>query len=95
MLQEIEDLSLVESQNYEMIISDWKSQDYIRQSEFQYIEPLLWQRSVLCKIQDNFKNIPVLKESLIEVYLEIAEIASKQGFVKEASRSLGKKLEQK
>ena len=92
MLQEIEELSSSKPHQYRKILSDWKSQDYIRTSEFQYIEPLLWQRSIMCKIKDSFKDDNALKEGLIDLYLEIAEIATQQGYFKEASRALGNNL---
>lgn len=89
MLREIEELSSVEPNQYKKILSDWKSQDYIRTSEFQYVEPLLWQRSIMCRIKDSFKNDNVLREGLIDFYLEIAQIAARQGYFKEAFRALG------
>ena len=89
MLREIEELNSSKPDEYREILSSWKFQEYIRTSEFQYVEPILWQRSIMYKIKDSFKNNDVLKTALIDLYLEISEIAAHQRYFKDAHRALG------
>ncbi|OXU25092.1 hypothetical protein TSAR_000011 [Trichomalopsis sarcophagae] len=88
MLREIEELSSSHSDDYEILLANWKKQQYIYNSNFQYIEPILSQRAVMFKIREPIKSSPIIKDALIDVHLETARLAQQQGHINVAARSL-------
>ncbi|XP_011494720.1 PREDICTED: serine-protein kinase ATM [Ceratosolen solmsi marchali] len=88
MLREIEEFSSTKSDDYEILFVRWNNQKYICNNSFQYIEPILSQRLVMFQIQESLKNSTIVKNALINVQLEIAQLAQQQGYLNVAARAL-------
>lgn len=86
MLREIEEIYFADPEKYDSIIEKWKIQDSIGVNEFQYIEPILSQRTVFLLNSDKRKFD---KKFLIDEYLRLAESSQGHGYFQVAARALG------
>ncbi|XP_076752966.1 serine/threonine-protein kinase tefu isoform X2 [Xylocopa sonorina] len=88
LIREIEELSFAKYDEYESILHKWQQQDIANINEFQYMEPILTQRTVMFQINDTLINNENIKHALSNTYLEISKIAADKGNLHIAARSL-------
>ncbi|XP_024944918.1 serine-protein kinase ATM isoform X2 [Cephus cinctus] len=88
MLREVEELSSAKPTNYMNVLNKWYEEDFVNTNDFQYVEPILSQRIIMYQIKESLKNDPVIKDTLINTYLKIAEVAVEQGYQQTAARAL-------
>lgn len=89
LIREIEELSSAKEDEYEKVLQKWQQQDVANSNEFQYIEPILTQRTVMYQINDTLANNINIKNTLFNTYLEISKIAADKENLPIATRSLG------
>ncbi|XP_031830612.1 serine/threonine-protein kinase tefu isoform X2 [Nomia melanderi] len=88
LIREIEELSLAKPDEYEKLLKKWKQQDITNFNEFQYIEPVLTQRTIMYQINDTLALNMQLKDALFNTYLDISKIAADKENLHIATRSL-------
>ncbi|CAL7943643.1 unnamed protein product [Xylocopa violacea] len=88
LIREIEELSFAKYEEYENVLHKWQQQDIANINEFQYMEPILTQRTVMFQINDTLVNNENIKHALYNTYLEISKIAADKGNLHIAARSL-------
>lgn len=89
MLSEIEELCSTRPEDYFRVLQKWQQCDITNFNEFQYIEPILTQRSIMYQINDTLCNNSIIKDELVGTHIKIAEIARNQGHLQIAARALG------
>ncbi|XP_015186804.1 PREDICTED: serine-protein kinase ATM isoform X1 [Polistes dominula] len=95
MLSELEELCFINSEDYPKVIEKWQKFNVMNFNEFQYIEPILTQRSIMYQINDTLSNNPIIKDDLVNTHIKIAEVAQNQGHLSMAARALGTLAKQK
>ncbi|XP_050594170.1 serine-protein kinase ATM isoform X2 [Bombus affinis] len=95
LINEIEELSFAKQGEYEKILHKWQQQDIANFNEFQYIEPILTQRTVMFQINDTLINNANIKNALFNTYLQISKIAADKDNLHIATRSLDILIKQK
>ncbi|XP_076687337.1 serine/threonine-protein kinase tefu isoform X2 [Andrena cerasifolii] len=88
LIREIEELSSAKEDEYEKVLQKWQQQNVANFNEFQYIEPILTQRTVMYQINDTLANNINIKNALFNTYLEISKIAADKENLPVATRSL-------
>lgn len=91
LISEIEELSVTKEDEYKKVLHKWQQQDITNFNEFQYIEPILFQRTVMYQINTTLTNNEQIKAALADTYLQMSEIAADKENLHIAIRSLGKK----
>ncbi|KAG7199579.1 hypothetical protein KM043_014186 [Ampulex compressa] len=89
MLREIEEFNLTNQENYKEILDKWEQHNITKSNEFEYIEPILTQRTVMYQMKNTSVGDTITEHTLANTYLEIAKVAAKQGYSQVASRALG------
>lgn len=90
MLREIEEIYFARPNEYHSIIEKWKIQDSIGVNDFQFIEPILTQRTVFLPIVTNRTNDKnYVQNSLTETYLYLTESSQEHCYFQTAARALG------
>ncbi|KRT78205.1 hypothetical protein AMK59_7708, partial [Oryctes borbonicus] len=87
-IQELEDAANAKCDlGLQSLLLKWKEQDCLAKIDFQSIEPIKAQRiSILNALAKNSQNDS--KESLMELYLDLAEIAKNEGYFNVAKRAV-------
>ncbi|XP_063982057.1 serine-protein kinase ATM [Diachasmimorpha longicaudata] len=88
MLREVEELDQKRVEHWPEVIADWRQQDISNLNDFPYIEPLLSQRIAMFKIGHNSGDDLLLKNSIVDTYLELSRVAQAQGHLHIAGRAL-------
>lgn len=88
MLREIEELYSAEPGTYNQMIEKWDNQDFIGVNDFEYIEPILSQRTILLQAK-GAGDSQVMKDALVDTYLQVTELSKKYGYFQMAARALG------
>ncbi|OAD57559.1 Serine-protein kinase ATM [Eufriesea mexicana] len=70
------ELNLANQDDYEKILYKWQQQDIANFNKFQYIEPVLTQRTVMFQINETLINNANIKNALLNTYLQISKIAA-------------------
>lgn len=89
LIREIEDFSFARQDEYENTLCKWRQQDVTNFNEFEYIEPILAQRTTMLQINDTLTNNANIKNALFNTYLQISKIAADKENLHIATRSLG------
>ncbi|XP_012149187.1 serine/threonine-protein kinase tefu isoform X2 [Megachile rotundata] len=95
LISEIEELCIAKEDEYEEVLRKWQQQDITNFNEFQYIEPILFQRTVMYQINRSLINNSQIKTALANTYLQISEIAADKENLHIATRSLAMLAKQK
>ncbi|XP_029040439.2 serine-protein kinase ATM [Osmia bicornis bicornis] len=95
LISEIEELSVTKEDEYEKVLYKWQQQDIANFNEFQYIEPILFQRTVMYQINPTLTNNEQIKAALADTYLQMSEIAADKENLHIATRSLAMLAKQK
>ena len=77
------------------VLYKWQQQDIANFNEFQYIEPILFQRTVMYQINPTLTNNEQIKAALADTYLQMSEIAADKENLHIATRSLAMLAKQK
>ncbi|XP_078038484.1 serine/threonine-protein kinase tefu [Augochlora pura] len=88
LIREIEELSSAKSDEYGKVLQKWEQQDISNFNEYQYIEPILTQRTVMYKINSVLEDSMLIKDALFNTYLDISKIAVAKDNLHVAARSL-------
>ncbi|XP_076381605.1 serine/threonine-protein kinase tefu isoform X2 [Megalopta genalis] len=88
LIREIEELSSAKSDEYEKVLQKWQQQDISNFNEFQYIEPILTQRTIMYKINSALDDNMLIKDALFNTYLDLSKIAADKDNLHVATRSL-------
>ncbi|XP_068082647.1 serine-protein kinase ATM [Anabrus simplex] len=85
-IQEIEDFANIDMKS---VLEKWRLQDEISFNEFEFIEHILWQRTVLLSLAEAGKGEKIQKamEVLANLHLDIAILARNEGCHQVAARS--------
>ena len=89
MLREIEEWASTKPSEYTERFVDWEHHNYINNNNFEYVEPLFSQRIAICKMKQARENNEVVKSALLDVYLELVQLAEQKGDFRVATRTLG------
>lgn len=89
LINEIEELSFAKQDEYEQILHKWQLQDIANFSDFQYIEPILTQRTIMFQINNILIDNINIKNALFNTYLQISKIAADKEDLQIATRALG------
>lgn len=89
LINEIEELSFAKQDEYEQILHKWQQQDVANFSDFQYIEPILTQRTIMFQINNTLIDNINIKNALFNTYLQISKIAADKEDLQIATRALG------
>lgn len=89
LINEIEELNFAKQDEYDKILYKWQQQDVANFYEFEYIEPILTQRTIMFQINNSFTNNVDIKSALFNTYLQISKIAADKDNLHCATRSLG------
>ncbi|XP_053981121.1 serine-protein kinase ATM isoform X1 [Hylaeus volcanicus] len=95
LIREIEELSFAKPDEYEAVLEKWQQQDITNFNEFQYLEPILTQRTIMFQINDTLTDNVKLKHALFNTYLEISKVAADKENLHIATRSLAVLAKQK
>lgn len=88
MLREIEEIYYAEPDEYHSIIKKWHNQDSIGVNDFEYIEPILSQRTVILQANEIIQH-SIVENAVTDTYLQVSEFAQKDGYFQIAARALG------
>lgn len=91
LLREIEQLSWAmdsPTEKYPEMLWRWQEQEISSTGQFDYIEPILWQRITMFRIREPLRANANLREAFSATCLELAEVAESQGNFPVASRAL-------
>ncbi|XP_066601781.1 serine-protein kinase ATM-like [Prorops nasuta] len=88
MLQEIEEFNCVNLENFSEILNNWKQYNIANSNEFEYVEPILTQRTVMLK-KHLLHNNSDIQHALISAYMDIAKVANDQEHSQIATLALG------
>ncbi|KZC09469.1 Serine-protein kinase ATM [Dufourea novaeangliae] len=88
LIREIEEFSLVKSDEYENVLKKWQQQDISNFNELEYIEPVLTQRTIMYQINDALAGSVQMKNVLFNTYLDLSKIAVDKENLNIATRSL-------
>jgi ataxia telangiectasia mutated family protein len=92
LLCEIEQLSSAtdsSEEKYPEVLQSWNEHQINLTSEFNYIEPILWQRITMFRIQESLRTDPNIQRAFFITCLDLAKIAESQGNFPVAARALG------
>ncbi|XP_012222718.1 serine-protein kinase ATM isoform X2 [Linepithema humile] len=92
LLREIEQLNWatdLPTEGYPEMLRRWQEQEISSTGQFDYIEPILWQRITMFRIREPLRADANLREAFFATCLELAEIAEGQGNFSIAARALG------
>ena len=89
LINEIEELNFAKQDEYDKILYKWQQQDVVNFNEFEYIEPILTQRTIMFQINNTLTNNEDIKNALFNTYLQISKIAADKDNLHCATRSLG------
>lgn len=95
LINEIEELSFAKQDEYEQILHKWQLQDIANFSDFQYIEPILTQRTIMFQINNILIDNINIKNALFNTYLQISKIAADKEDLQIATRALAILTKQK
>ncbi|KAF3429996.1 hypothetical protein E2986_08147 [Frieseomelitta varia] len=95
LINEIEELNFAKQDEYDKLLYKWQQQDVVNFNEFEYIEPILTQRTVMFQINNTLTNNEDIKSALFNTYLQISKIAADKDNLHCATRSLAILTKQK
>ncbi|XP_043476471.1 serine-protein kinase ATM-like [Leptopilina heterotoma] len=88
MLREIEECNNTNSSDYRDRVNEWKHYEYIKNNDFEFVEPLISQRIAICKIEQLHVTDDSLKNVLIDMHLDLVHFAEQRGHFRIATRTL-------
>lgn len=91
LLREIEQLnSATDSQEeYSKVLQRWNEHEISLTGQFEYVEPILWQRITMFRIRESLWMNTNIREAFFATCLNLAEVAVSQGNFQVAARALG------
>lgn len=87
LLREIEQLSSVDPEKYTEMLRRWDEHEILT-SQFEYVEPILWQRITMFRIKESLKADVNMREAFFGTCLDLAMIAESQDNFPVAARAL-------
>ncbi|XP_033207323.1 serine-protein kinase ATM-like isoform X2 [Belonocnema kinseyi] len=88
MLREIEEWASTKPSEYANRLFDWHHHNYIKNNDFEYVEPLFSQRIAICKMKQSLEGDAFVKSVLPDIYLELIQYAEERGHFRVATRAL-------
>ncbi|XP_051160028.1 serine-protein kinase ATM-like [Leptopilina boulardi] len=88
MLREIEEWNNTNSNDYNNRIEELQYYEYIKNNDFEFVEPLISQRIAICKIMQSHVMDEKLKNVLIDMHIDLVHYAEQRGHFKIATRTL-------
>lgn len=88
LLREIEQLNSAEGRHSE-ILRRWNEHEISLTGQFDYVEPILWQRITMFRIRESLWTETHIQEAFFATCLDLAEVAVGQGNFQVAARALG------
>jgi len=92
LLREIEQLSSAadsSEEKYPEVLQSWNEHQISLTNEFNYIEPILWQRITMFRIRESLRTDSNVQTAFFITCLDLAKIAESQGNFPVAARALG------
>lgn len=89
MLREIEEWASTKPSEYAERFFDWHHHNYVKNNDFEYVEPLFSQRIAVCKMKQSLEGDAVVKSVLPDIYLELIQYAEERGHFRVATQALG------
>jgi len=92
LLREIEQLnSAADSpqEKYSKVLQRWNEHEISLTGQFDYVEPILWQRITMFRIRESLWTNTNIREAFFATCLDLAEFAVSQGDFQVAARALG------
>ncbi|KAL6424274.1 hypothetical protein ACFW04_009833 [Cataglyphis niger] len=92
LLREIEQLNSVadlSQERYLEILQRWNAHEISLTGQFDYVEPILWQRIIMFRIRESLWTDTNIREAFCATCLDLAEVAMSQGNFQVATRALG------
>ncbi|XP_058790954.1 serine-protein kinase ATM [Phymastichus coffea] len=88
MLREIEEFSETDPKDYNILFKKWGKDKYFCNNNFQFIEPILTQRTVIFQIKETMKRRNDIQNAFIDTQYQIAQLAQQEGNFNVATRAL-------
>uniref|UniRef100_A0ABD2WPC0 Serine/threonine-protein kinase ATM n=1 Tax=Trichogramma kaykai TaxID=54128 RepID=A0ABD2WPC0_9HYME len=88
MLREIEEFGTCDPEDYENLLAKWDKKKFVFNNHFQYVEPILSQRTTIFQIQNSRKVNPIIKTAFFNNLLDTARLARQRGHLSAAARAL-------
>lgn len=91
LLREIEQLSSSADslgEKYPEVLRGWNEHQISLTGEFDYVEPILWQRIIMYRIRESLQNDPNLQTAFFATCLDLAKVAESQSDFPVAARAL-------
>lgn len=92
LLREIEQLNSAadsSQKEYLEILQRWNAHEISLTGQFDYVEPILWQRIIMFRIREFLWTDTNIREAFCATCLDLAEVAMSQGNFQVATRALG------
>lgn len=88
LLREIEQLNSAEERHSE-VLRRWNEHEISLTGQFDYVEPILWQRITMFRIRESLWTDTNIQEAFFATCLDLTEVAVGQGDFQVAARALG------
>ncbi|XP_019882077.2 serine-protein kinase ATM isoform X2 [Camponotus floridanus] len=92
LLREIEQLNSVADspqEEYSKVLQRWNEHEISLTGQFDYVEPILWQRITMFRIRESLWTNANIQEAFFATCLDLAKVAVSQGDFQVATRALG------